>query len=93
MTDGADHACPECGKAYASSQGLSLHRKRIHGVGPEHGTLATYNVGCRCGRCREAKSRQWRGYERREHGGWIDGSPETLRDCLLAFGVARGKMG
>lgn len=85
-------ACPECGKECASKQGLSLHRKRIHAVGPRHGTLKAYGDGCRCGRCREAKARQWRDYERRYHARPTDGSPKTLRACLLAFGVEPKKL-
>jgi hypothetical protein len=85
MTEGVGHSCPTCGRVYSTSRGMAIHRNRSHGIGPEHGTRTAYVLGCRCERCRKAGAEGKRRDRRNVRP--IDGSPETLRACLVSFGV------
>lgn len=54
-----------------------------------HGLSGTYDFGCRCGSCREAKRTRLREDWRKKHR-WIPGPPQTCPGCGTEF-VARDR--
>ena len=94
MSEGAGHMCLDCKRIFEDMRALRIHRTLSHGDGPNHGTLSRYRNGCRCDQCRWANREQKR-HNRTPYRGVtrpIDGSPETLGACLLAFGVGPEKL-
>ena len=94
MTEDVGFACEDCGRVFATPRAARIHRTLGHGDGPNHGTLARYRDGCRCQECRWANNEKNR-RDRAPYRGVtrpIDGSPETLGACLLAFGVRPEKL-
>lgn len=88
-TKGAGHSCPECERVLDTPRGVAMHRMKAHGTGAECGTPGGYQAGCRCEECRGANAGYQRAYVRRVgEARSIDGGPETLKACLLAFGVS-----
>ncbi|QIN79632.1 hypothetical protein GBA65_15105 [Rubrobacter marinus] len=96
MSPGVGNACPRCTRVFDTPRGVAIHLRRSHGVEPEHGTTTAYRQGCRCEACREGAREQERRYARpAKHGSAvraIDGGTETLKACLLAFGVRPEKL-
>ena len=88
MTQGVGVSCDQCGRVFTNARGARIHRTLVHGDGPIHGTLTKYRHGCRCDECKEANRLQKRKDRYPSNPRPIDGSPETLEACLLAFGVA-----
>ena len=94
MTEDVGFACEDCGRVFPTPRSARIHRTRAHGGAPEHGTLTRYRNGCRCEPCKDASREQKRKDRRkwRDHSRAIDGRPETLRACLLAFGVSEADL-
>lgn len=93
MTENMGHMCMECKRVFDTLRGERIHRAFAHGDTPEHGTLTRYRHGCRCAECGEAnrlQKRHQRLYPTNPRA--IDDSPETLKACLLAFGVEPEKL-
>lgn len=85
--------CTQCDRVLKSARGRTYHLRVTHGIEAECGTPEMYRIGCRCERCKAAEQRNRPEYRRR-YGDTrpIDDSPETLKACLLAFGVEPEKL-
>ena len=93
-TEGPGRMCLDCKRIFEDLRAPRIHRTLAHGGRPDHGGITRYRKGCRCEACRRANREQkrrdrapYRGVARR-----IDGSPETLRACLVAFGVSEADL-